>query len=564
MATTTISMSSGQSQSQSNPSVINTPQSDWEFQLAQYLQSLGQEQSQWAMQQYAKMGGVTDAQINNYIQTAQQGSDMAGSLAGRYSGLYGPMEDQYAREAGSYASNGRIQHEMGAAESDVMQAGRKGEINAEQELQSFGIDPSSGRYQDLVQANKTKDAAAAAGAGETARRTVEAEGQRRKVNAIQMGQQLPGAAVNALNSTYQGIAGAANTAMGAANTGVNLTTSPSKFLDPAMNLKYPPVGQVSTSRSNQGSSSGSSGGGGSGGGGSGNRDPFNSDRFGRSSGQNPGLPNDSRGAVPAYSNPRGGATMQNPNAGVRTIPGQTVAGQDSPYGPWDPGLEGMGGQSGTYPDPWNDTQSPYDWGQGGSGIQPTNDTSLGNPNDPWGSTPAAPDGWSQGTTDGSMQGQGWWGGTPQANWDGGGQSQDQGVPSYGGQYDSSGWGNSSGYDPSVSAPQSADWGSGSWDNNGGGSDYQDYGGSSGSDNYYARGGSVGGGQIPAQMSPSGGRQTDDVAATIPQTGGRAQLNVGEFVMPKDVVAWKGHEFFQKMIAQSRKARMGAPAKPQRG
>ena len=42
----------------------------------------------------------------------------------------------------------------------------------------------------------------------------------------------------------------------------------------------------------------------------------------------------------------------------------------------------------------------------------------------------------------------------------------------------------------------------------------------------------------------------------------AKLNVGEFVVPKDVVSWKGEEFFQKLIEGSRKAKPQAPAKPE--
>jgi hypothetical protein len=71
---------------------------------------------------------------------------------------------------------------------------------------------------------------------------------------------------------------------------------------------------------------------------------------------------------------------------------------------------------------------------------------------------------------------------------------------------------------------------------------------------YAQGGAVDdqttGGQVPPSASPSQGIQTDDVPAN---------LNEGEFVVPRDVAKWKGEEFFQKLIAQSRKARMTAPA-----
>lgn len=68
------------------------------------------------------------------------------------------------------------------------------------------------------------------------------------------------------------------------------------------------------------------------------------------------------------------------------------------------------------------------------------------------------------------------------------------------------------------------------------------------------GGSVtSGGNVPAEASPTRGAAIDDVDA---------KLNVGEFVVPKDVVSWKGEEFFQKLIEGSRKAKPKAPAKPE--
>jgi hypothetical protein len=74
----------------------------------------------------------------------------------------------------------------------------------------------------------------------------------------------------------------------------------------------------------------------------------------------------------------------------------------------------------------------------------------------------------------------------------------------------------------------------------------------------AEGGSVNpddvtpGGAIPTDASPTGGQAVDDVPA---------KLTVGEFVVPKDVTSWKGEEYFQKLIDQSRKAKSEATAKP---
>lgn len=103
-------------------------------------------------------------------------------------------------------------------------------------------------------------------------------------------------------------------------------------------------------------------------------------------------------------------------------------------------------------------------------------------------------------------------------------------------------------------------GSGIDSGGGGGGDTGSFGGAGGAG--MAQGGEVGapqgvipddatsGGFVPRHASPSMGAQTDDIPA---------RLNAEEFVMPRDVAKWKGEEFFQKLIAQSRKARMQAAA-----
>jgi hypothetical protein len=501
-----VSQSSGSSSSSSVPGLINSPQSDWELQLAQYLQQVGNQQMQWAQQEYARAGAVTDAQINNYISTAQQGSDLAGNVLGRYNSLYGPQADQYAREAGSYASNERLQHEMGRAESGVMQAGNAAQINAEQQLQGFGVDPSSGRYADLIRASKTADAAAAAGAGEQARRATEMEGTRRKETAMNYGAQLPAAGVNALNSAYQGIAGAENAALGLANTGVNLTTSASKFYDPAMGLKYPPVGQNSQSASRQGSTSVSNPSGGAGAGGS--KSPSTLDRYTNPAGNQGGY------------NPMGGGA--NPNYG-----------QNSPGYSARPAIKQVSGGAGQIPaDDGTDPNAGVPFPYPTVGGQPAYE-----------GLPPEGGNWTWGDSEGASNTTDSWAPSPSDE-------------TQGGQVDT--WGAGSNYDETQGGADP--WGAGT--NSYGDQNYgsSDLGSSSGSDDYYAGGGGV----IPSSMSPSGGQQTDDVPAHIPQTGGKAQLNVNEFVIPQDVALWKGQEFFQNMIKKSREARMGAQAKPSRG
>jgi hypothetical protein len=61
-----------------------------------------------------------------------------------------------------------------------------------------------------------------------------------------------------------------------------------------------------------------------------------------------------------------------------------------------------------------------------------------------------------------------------------------------------------------------------------------------------------GGRVNPHQSPSSGKAIDDVDA---------KLTVGEFVVPKDTVAWLGEKHFQSLIEKSRKDRSEATAKP---
>lgn len=59
-----------------------------------------------------------------------------------------------------------------------------------------------------------------------------------------------------------------------------------------------------------------------------------------------------------------------------------------------------------------------------------------------------------------------------------------------------------------------------------------------------------GGHIPYEISPSHGHVTDDV---------HANLNAGEFVIPRDVTGYMGQKFFQDVIKKARSANMSDPA-----
>ena len=394
----------------SNSYPETTPLSQWDLQLSQIINSLGAQTYNWAQGVYGQTSQMTDNLINQFQTQANSDVGNASALMGQYNAVAPGELNSLAQDAATYASTPRIQQAMGAAESQTGQAMDQGRINAEQHLQSFGIDPSSGRYQELEQAQQASKAAAQAGAGQEAELATEATGRQLRNESIAAEQQVPGQAVNFMTNAVGAVQGASQANIGNAAVGAQLMDAAAPYENSAMNIKYPP--NASSSSSFQQSSGGSSGssGSGSGGGGSG----------------------------------------------------------------------------------------------GGSGS----------------------------TSDGS----------------GGGGGDFSGG--YGASGDLSPAGNGEA-DPALAGGDYLGTG-----DSGGGSNFVDMSGDSGGDSGFAAGGGVlpnptTGGHVPMQASPSMGQNTDDV---------NARLNAGEFVVPRDVAAWKGQEFFQKLIDESRRKRLGAPAK----
>jgi hypothetical protein len=385
---------------------------DWEQQLSQIIAGVGAQTYNWAQQVYGKTSAMTDQLIGQFQQQANSNMGNANALMTQYNAIAPGELNNLAQDAATYASTPRIQQNMGAAESQTGQAMDQGRINAEQHLQSFGIDPSSGRYAELEQAQQASKAAAQAGAGQEAELATEATGRELRGQSIAAEQQVPGQAVNFVNSAIGATQGANQANLGNAAVGAQLMDAAAPYYGDAMNLKLPP--NTTTSHSSQQSSSGGGSGGGSGG---------SSDSSGDGSG--------------------GGGSGG-----------------------------GSGGGGGGY---YGDGISP----EGNGEADPSFGT--GNSND-----------------------------------------SQYGAPSV---IDDSGAGAGATFD-------------------------------SGGDSGYATGGGVlpqptTGGHVPYHASPSAGANTDDV---------NARLNAGEFVVPRDVAAWKGQEFFQKLIEESRRRRTGAPAK----
>lgn len=560
------SFSSGWStqDSSSEPTFLETPENALIDQLSAVASGLAQQMNAWAQSTFAATSQITDQAVGNFFNVSQRMMGFAGGLTDQYNNLFAPENAQLIADANSYASPARMAVNMGMAGATQAQAGEAALRNSERDLLSYGIDPSSGRYAALNEAARVQNAANIAGAENMQRNADIATGQRMRSEAVQVGAQLPAAIANAQNTAIQANTGASNAELANANTGANLNRVPNEYLKTAMDIKLPPTGQrsQSTGRSqhsatssspdsssgNRGSGSGSGQGGGSPGGGypGGGGGPAWMPQHGGGGGGGGG---------------RGGTYNVGPGSRIMNLgPGQPDSGS---YGYDQPNADF------SYLDQTYDPGYFSGTGYGYAGDQLNDSFDYG------GSNPFSDSGFGQ-------------------TYDYGGPYQTYGGNDYSQFNDTQGWGNADniGYDPSANAVDpgwgnsydqpnpDTNWGdSGSYDawsggnsgynNYGGGADYfgADYFGGSYTDNnsnytwsdgdYYAKGGQVRrppaqpnrGSVVPPQASPTGGARTDDV---------RANVNVGEFIVPEDVARWKGAEFFHNLIDKSRKQRAMSP------
>lgn len=241
--------STGQSTSSSTPSVMTSANSAESLAISEAAAALGAQQYAWANSQYAKTSQVTDQAVGNYLTASTADMNLAQGAISDYNNVYRPEQQQLANLAGSYSSNARVAMNVGAAESTQAQASDAALANTKQNLQSYGIDPSSGTYAQLEQATNAARGASSAGAGQQAQQATTATGRQLLGQSVAVGQQLPGQAVNATNAANTGYAGAVNAELANANTGANMFNSANNFYNTASQIKLAPVGNTSTSQS---------------------------------------------------------------------------------------------------------------------------------------------------------------------------------------------------------------------------------------------------------------------------------------------------------------------------
>jgi hypothetical protein len=511
-------VSANQAVNQSTQDAINQSQNQAANQSTNQSQNASANQSQGQSYGTSYIPQYSEEPILESIAQQAQGyaQPMLDWANNNYQSSMGNV-DQLLNMANEYASPQQISQDMGMAEATGMQAANQQKQAAEANLASYGIDPSSGRYQELESSNDVMAAAAAAGLG-----------NQQRISDVQTGQALLSQGIAAQNAAQQ--------------TATSQMQLPNQYLATATQLKYPPLGQTSESTNQSagwsvGSSAGQSTGSSSGESTGSSTGQSTGDTTGTSSGYSVGTSPTSGGGG---SSSGGGTVANNPFAGQNQ---GNQGGSGYPASAYNPGsypTTGLGNQTGYGGGGASSTINPF--GDGGGGG--SSGTGAGGPTDQFGNpVEAEPAGLPGTQADYSQYGSGDTGGDYYGYAGGGAVAAVN--PVYGYQNGGGVWtgqGATRGGEGDAVAPFGM-----------------------------ARGGFVpfnampfarGGGVVPPGLSPSAGARTDDVPAVVNQTGGAARLNADEFVIPRDVALWKGQEFFQRMIEKSRQDKTGAPARAQ--
>lgn len=115
----------------------------------------------------------------------------------RYKSVYEPLQDQFIQEAQDYDTAERRSQKSREAVADVASQAALADDARKRDLARMGVDPRSGRARASDKSVDLRVGLAKAGAANTARRQVEAEGRSLRANAVNMGS---GFAVNPATS----------------------------------------------------------------------------------------------------------------------------------------------------------------------------------------------------------------------------------------------------------------------------------------------------------------------------------------------------------------------------
>lgn len=191
---------------------------------------MGEQSLAWAKEQYGRDSAVSQRVIDAAL-TRQATNDAAAAAdRARYERTYQPLENQLISDATSMGSAERQRFEIGKAQSNVAQQFEASRRAATQNLESYGVDPSSTRFAALDAGSRIAQAAAEAAAGNQAQAQTEAQGRALRSEAINIGRGYPGQVAQSYGTALQSGNAGLNSALATTASGANTMGTNTQYM----------------------------------------------------------------------------------------------------------------------------------------------------------------------------------------------------------------------------------------------------------------------------------------------------------------------------------------------
>lgn len=189
--------------------------------LANAATDRGNQQYQWAQDQFAKNSGNTDQFIDSALDSENALNGQAATDRSTYDSTFTPELKQQQEEADNYATEQRKDQDMAAAQSNVANQFEGARNAATQNLESYGVNPASTRFAALDIGTRTQQAAAEAAAGTNAANTDDQIQRNLQQQVIQNSSPLANQSTNETNSAVNTGATAVNAGNSTTQTGAS-------------------------------------------------------------------------------------------------------------------------------------------------------------------------------------------------------------------------------------------------------------------------------------------------------------------------------------------------------
>lgn len=199
--------------------------------LSKRALEMGKQAFDIAVKAYESNADIVSATTDEFLQTMTEQFDAARGDRQSYEGTFKPLEEDLAREATDYASEGRKNYEAGRAAAGVQEEFNAAREASIRQLEGFGIDPSSTRLAALDLDFRLDAAAKSAVAQENARKQVEDTGRALRSEAIQVGQKTADRAITGAQSAANIGSQAVDANLNLTGTGMNAINGTSSFIN---------------------------------------------------------------------------------------------------------------------------------------------------------------------------------------------------------------------------------------------------------------------------------------------------------------------------------------------